>query len=68
MQQIDAYPGNEVGVKWLQTPSPIQLRRGVTLRAPQWLADGRLGNTGARKVTPLRDGKTMTLTPENAAP
>ena len=32
------------------------------MRAPQWLSDGRLGNTGARKVTPLRDGQTMTLT------
>ncbi|MBV9257674.1 MAG: hypothetical protein JO215_06620 [Ktedonobacteraceae bacterium] len=68
MQQIDAYPGNEVGVKWLQTPSPIQLRRGVTLRAPLWLTDGRLGSGGAGKVTPLRNGKTMTLTPGNAAP
>ncbi|MBV9710100.1 MAG: hypothetical protein JO011_04170, partial [Ktedonobacteraceae bacterium] len=51
-----------VRVKWLQTPSPIQCRRGVTLRAPQWLSDGLLGNTGARKVTPLRHCKSMTPT------
>ena len=36
---------------WQGESAPEQGARKVT---PQWLSDGRLGNGGARKVTPLR--------------